>query len=90
MEMLKAQEVTGLRARPVALRDDRRRCGVWRTRPGGAAGDRIALPSPGVPGQDDLIGAGVHFCATCDSPFYRDKPVAVIRGGNSASERACT
>jgi len=42
----------------------------------------------GVPGEDDLIGAGVHFCATCDGPFYRDKPVAVIGGGNSAGEES--
>src|SRR6266540_917279 len=32
----------------------------------------------GVPGEDDLIGAGVHFCATCDGPFYKGKHVAVI------------
>ncbi|MGI8477290.1 MAG: FAD-dependent oxidoreductase [Thermomicrobiales bacterium] len=40
----------------------------------------------GVPGEDDLIGAGVHFCATCDGAFYRDKDVLVIGGGNSAGE----
>jgi thioredoxin reductase (NADPH) len=40
----------------------------------------------GVPGEEDFIGAGVHFCATCDGPFYRDRPVLVIGGGNSAVE----
>jgi thioredoxin reductase (NADPH) len=41
----------------------------------------------GVPGEDDLIGAGVHFCATCDGPFYQGADeVAVIGGGNSALE----
>jgi thioredoxin reductase (NADPH) len=41
----------------------------------------------GVPGEDDLIGAGVHFCATCDGPFYRGaKELLVIGGGNSALE----
>lgn len=40
----------------------------------------------GVPGEEDFIGAGVHFCATCDGAFYRDKGVMVIGGGNSAGE----
>jgi thioredoxin reductase (NADPH) len=41
----------------------------------------------GVPGEDDLIGAGVHFCATCDGPFYRgSKELMVIGGGNSGVE----
>jgi thioredoxin reductase (NADPH) len=41
----------------------------------------------GVPGEDDLIGAGVHFCATCDGPFYKGATeLLVIGGGNSALE----
>ena len=40
-----------------------------------------------VPGEDDFIGAGVSFCATCDAPFYKGaKEVVVIGGGNSALE----
>ncbi|HEV3365239.1 MAG TPA: FAD-dependent oxidoreductase [Acidimicrobiia bacterium] len=40
-----------------------------------------------VPGEDDLIGAGVHFCATCDGPFYKGADeLVVIGGGNSALE----
>ncbi len=40
-----------------------------------------------VPGEEDLIGAGVHFCATCDGPFYKGADeVVVIGGGNSALE----
>jgi thioredoxin reductase (NADPH) len=40
-----------------------------------------------VPGEEDLIGAGVHFCATCDGPFYKGaEEVVVIGGGNSALE----
>lgn len=42
----------------------------------------------GVRGEDDFIGAGVHFCATCDGPFYKGREVAVIGGGNSAVEEA--
>ena len=40
-----------------------------------------------VPGETDLIGASVHFCSTCDGPFYRGADsLAVIGGGNSALE----
>jgi thioredoxin reductase (NADPH) len=40
-----------------------------------------------IPGEDDLIGAGVHYCATCDGPFYKGADeVVVIGGGNSALE----
>jgi thioredoxin reductase (NADPH) len=39
-----------------------------------------------IPGEAELIGSGIHFCATCDGAFYRDKEVIVIGGGNSALE----
>lgn len=40
-----------------------------------------------VPGEDDFIGAGIHFCATCDGPFYKGaKEIVVVGGGNSAVE----
>lgn len=39
-----------------------------------------------IPGESDLLGAGIHFCATCDGAFYRDREVIVIGGGNSALE----
>ncbi len=40
----------------------------------------------GAPGEDDLIGAGVHFCATCDGPFYKGRDLVVVGGGNSGLE----
>lgn len=40
-----------------------------------------------VPGESDLIGSGVHFCATCDSPFYKGaEELLVVGGGNSGLE----
>ena len=41
-----------------------------------------------IPGETDFIGAGVHFCATCDGPFYKGQSIAVIGGGNSAVEES--
>jgi len=41
----------------------------------------------GADGEDDLIGAGIHFCATCDGPFYKGaSEVVVLGGGNSGLE----
>jgi len=42
----------------------------------------------GVPGEDELIGNGISFCAVCDGAFYADREVAVIGGGNSALQEA--
>lgn len=39
-----------------------------------------------APGETELTGVSVHFCATCDGAFYRDKDVLVVGGGNSAFE----
>jgi thioredoxin reductase (NADPH) len=84
-ELLQAQEVTSIR------RDD----GNWavETGDGSVYGARAVLLASGaryrrlgVPGEDDLIGINVHFCATCDGAFYKGKRVLVIGGGNSGFE----
>jgi alkyl hydroperoxide reductase subunit F len=42
----------------------------------------------GIPGEKENIGRGVAFCPHCDGPFYKDKPVVVVGGGNSGVEAA--
>jgi thioredoxin reductase (NADPH) len=42
----------------------------------------------GIVGEDEYYARGVHFCATCDGAFYRDKRLAVVGGGNSAVQEA--
>ncbi len=87
VELLQAQEVTGLKREAESL--------YVTTADGteyGAHAVLIATGSTyrrlGAPGEDDLIGAGIHFCATCDGPFYKGKHVVVIGGGNSAGEES--
>jgi thioredoxin reductase (NADPH) len=87
VELLQAQEVTGLRSEEESH--------YLTTADGNQYGTRAVLIATGstykrlgVPGEDELIGAGVHFCATCDGPFYKGRHVAVIGGGNSAGEES--
>ncbi len=49
----------------------------------GASPRRLAIP-----GEEEFKGKGVTYCANCDGPFYRDKVVAVVGGGNSALDAA--
>lgn len=85
VEILSAQEVTGI--------DSDGDYRIVRTADGNeyrAWAVLLAMGSTykrlGIPGEEDFIGAGVHFCATCDGAFYRDREVMVIGGGNSAGE----
>jgi thioredoxin reductase (NADPH) len=87
VEILQAQKVTGLRAEAESR--------YVTTGDGAEYGAHAVLIATGstykrlnVPGEDDYIGAGVHFCATCDGPIYKDKPVVVVGGGNSAVEES--
>ncbi|MCB0156166.1 MAG: FAD-dependent oxidoreductase [Anaerolineae bacterium] len=87
VEFLQAQTVLGLRGQGQSL---------WvKTGDGHEYGSCAVLIATGadyrrlgVAGEEDFIGAGVHFCSTCDGPFYKGKNVAVVGGGNSAVEEA--
>jgi len=41
-----------------------------------------------VPGEKDYTGRGVSYCATCDAPFYKEKKVVLVGGGNAVAEEA--
>lgn len=51
-----------------------------------AAGTKVK--QMGIPGEEKFIGRGVSFCATCDAPFFKDKNVLVVGGGDSAIQEA--
>ena len=51
-------------------------------------GKRAVHRELGIPGEAELAGRGVSYCATCDGRFFRGKTVAVIGGGNSAAADA--
>ena len=85
VEILPAQTVTSIEAQ-----------GDYKmisTESGDSYCGRSLLLTPGatyrrlnVPGEEDLIGAGIHFCATCDGPFYKGQELLVVGGGNSGVE----
>jgi len=87
VELLQAQEVAGIHRGEnylVATTADQSRysaCAMLIT-----TGSRYKRLN--VPGESEYLGAGVHFCATCDGPFYKGKRVVVVGGGNSAAEES--
>ena len=82
VEILAAQEVTSLapdgRHLAIKVQSGEEYCAPAVILATGATYRRL-----GVPGEEDFIGAGVHFCATCDGPFYKGKDIVVVGGGNS-------
>ena len=85
VEILQAQDVTGIESHDgynAVEMGEKHVHGKVILLATGAAYRRL-----GVPGEDDFIGAGVHFCATCDGPFYKGaKEIVVVGAGNSACE----
>ncbi len=86
-ELLQAQEIAGI------YQHDNYHC--VKTNDGSEYSANALLVTTGsrykrlnVQGETDYLGAGVHFCATCDGPFYKGKRVVVIGGGNSATEES--
>ena len=87
VELLQAQDVAGVRSH-----DNYHCVGTADGREYSAGAVLVATGSRyrrlGVPGENQYVGAGIHFCATCDGPFYKELPVAVVGGGNSAGEES--
>jgi thioredoxin reductase (NADPH) len=85
VEILEAQEVTAIEREGVYLEVQTGSDTHYHTKAVLlASGARYRLLN--VPGEDDLIGINVHFCATCDGAFYKGKRVLVVGGGNSGFE----
>ena len=85
VELLQAQEVTEI------VEDGLYH--IVHTSSGDHYHSKAVLLTPGaryrrmeIPGEDELIGINVHFCATCDGAFYKGKKVLVVGGGNSGFE----
>jgi len=92
--MLKHAEIYGMQTHYVAVKGLERAGQKWLLRAEGedylakaviitSGADYIRL---GVPGETELTGHGVSYCATCDAAFFRDVEVAVVGGGDAAVE----
>lgn len=83
VELLAAQEVTSLKPEAdhvdVSVQSGQEYCPASIILATGSTYSRL-----GVPGEEAFFGAGVHFCATCDGPFYKGQDIVVVGGGNSA------
>ena len=84
-EILEAQEVTSIARQGIYW--------VVETSDGSTYNSKAILMATGaryrrlnIPGEEELMGINVHFCATCDGAFYKGKKVLVIGGGNSGFE----
>ena len=84
-EILPAQSVTGIRAEG-NYRIAHTEAGDEYTSTAMLISTGTRYRRLGVPGEEDYIGAGIHFCATCDGPFYKDREMVVVGGGNSGVE----
>jgi len=87
VEILAAQEVSGVSV-DGAYRDVRTADGATYSAFAVLLASGSTYRRLDIDGEADLIGAGVHFCATCDGPFYRGQEVVVVGGGNSAGEES--
>lgn len=89
VELLQAQEVQSINPdeaglRTITLADGTKISTYALLIASGASYKRLGIAS-----EEDLIGAGVHYCATCDGPFYKGQShVVVVGGGNSAAEES--
>ena len=85
VEILPAQTVTSIEAqgdyKMISTESGDTYCGRSLLLTPGATYRRL-----NVPGEEDLIGSGIHFCATCDGPFYKGQELLVVGGGNSGVE----
>ncbi len=81
---IEISEVTGLLTDPITVET-----AAGKVQPGALISATGVRPRElGVPGETELRGRGVSYCAVCDGPFFRDREVAVVGGGDAALDEA--